>query len=47
VPVAHAYSVHRHLPASRLELIEGTTHQPHHVHADRFVAALAAFVRET
>jgi pimeloyl-ACP methyl ester carboxylesterase len=47
VPVEHAYSAHRHLPASRLELIEGTTHQPHHVHADRFVAALAAFVRET
>jgi pimeloyl-ACP methyl ester carboxylesterase len=47
VPVEHAYSVHRHLPASRLELFEGTTHQPHHVHADRFVTALAAFVRET
>jgi pimeloyl-ACP methyl ester carboxylesterase len=47
VPVEHAYLVHRYLPASRLELFEGSTHQPHHLHADRFVAALARFIRET
>ena len=47
VPVEHAHRVHRYLPASRLELFEGSTHQPHHLYADRFVAALAAFVRET
>ena len=47
VPVEHAYQVHRHLPASRLELFAGTTHQPHHHHADRFVAAITKFVAET
>jgi pimeloyl-ACP methyl ester carboxylesterase len=47
VPVKHAYSVHRHLPASRLELLPGTSHQPHHLHAERFVAAVADFVRST
>ena len=47
MPVKHAYSVHRHLPASRLELLPGTSHQPHHLHAERFVAAVADFVRTT
>lgn len=47
VPVEHAYQVHRYLTASRLVLFEGATHQPHHQHAERFVAALADFVRET
>jgi pimeloyl-ACP methyl ester carboxylesterase len=47
VPVEHAYSVHRHLPASRLELLPGASHQPHHLHAERFVAAVADFVRTT
>jgi pimeloyl-ACP methyl ester carboxylesterase len=47
VPVEHAHQVHRHLPASRLELFAGSTHQPHHHHAERFVAAMAEFVSET
>lgn len=47
VPVEHAHQVHAHLPASRLELFPGSTHQPHHLHADRFVAAVADFIRTT
>lgn len=47
VPVAHAYQLHAHLPASRLEILPGGSHQPHHVHADRFVTALRQFIEET
>ena len=37
VPVAHAHQTHAHLPNSRLEIFEGSTHQPHHHSAERFV----------
>jgi len=47
VPVEHAYQVQQYLPATRLELFAGSTHQPHHHHADRFVAAVADFISET
>jgi len=47
VPVAHGYQLHAHLPASRLEVFPGASHQPHHLHAERFAAAVTDFVRTT
>jgi pimeloyl-ACP methyl ester carboxylesterase len=47
IPVSHAYATHRRLPASRLELFPGSTHQPHYRHADRFADVVADFVGTT
>jgi pimeloyl-ACP methyl ester carboxylesterase len=47
VPVAHAHDTHAHLPNSRLEVFEGSTHQPHHHSARRFAQAVADFVTST
>ena len=47
IPVSHAYATHRRLPHSRLELFPGSSHQPHHKHADRFADAVADFVATT
>jgi pimeloyl-ACP methyl ester carboxylesterase len=46
VPVAHAHATHAHLSNSRLEIFPGSTHQPHHHSADRFVAVVADFLAE-
>ncbi|MDQ2959386.1 MAG: alpha/beta hydrolase [Actinomycetota bacterium] len=45
VPVVHAHQTHAHLPNSRLEIFPGSTHQPHHHSADRFVDAVSTFIR--
>ncbi len=47
IPVSHAYATHRRLPHSRLELFPGSTHQPHHKHAERFADVVADFVATT
>lgn len=47
VPVAHAHQTHAHLPNSRLEIFEGSTHQPHHHSAERFVQAVTSFIRSS
>lgn len=44
LPVAHAHQTHAHLPNSRLEIFAGSTHQPHHHSAERFVEVVTAFV---
>ena len=47
VPVAHAYETHAHLSNSTLEVFPGSTHQPHHHSAERFVQVLSDFVAAT
>lgn len=47
VPVAHAHQTHAYLPNSRLEIFEGSTHQPHHHSAQRFVEAVTSFIHST
>lgn len=47
VPVEHAYQAHAYLTNSRLLILDGASHQPHHVHAEEFAAAVAEFVAET
>ncbi|MFP5224730.1 MAG: alpha/beta fold hydrolase [Actinomycetota bacterium] len=47
IPVTHAYSAKDAIPGSRLELLEGAGHFPHHDQAGRFVEALNDFISET
>jgi pimeloyl-ACP methyl ester carboxylesterase len=47
VPVEHAQLTHEHLPNSRLVVLPGASHQPHHQSADRFVAELVDFIATT
>ncbi|HEX2903616.1 MAG TPA: alpha/beta fold hydrolase [Jatrophihabitans sp.] len=47
VPVSHAYQAHAYLTNSRLLILEGASHQPHHAHAAEFAAAVADFIAET
>ena len=47
IPVSHAYATHQRLVDSRLELFAGSSHQPHHKHADRFANVVADFVATT
>jgi pimeloyl-ACP methyl ester carboxylesterase len=47
IPVQHAIDAHRDLPNSRLELFEGTSHEPHRREPERFAAAVTAFIAET
>lgn len=47
IPVAHAHRAHAAMPASRLEIVAGAGHFPHHADPDRFVRMLTAFVAET
>ena len=47
VPVAHAHDTHAHLADSRLEIFPGTTHQPHHHSAARFVDTVHNFLATT
>ena len=44
LPVAHAHQTHAYLPNSQLVVLPGSSHQPHHHSADRFVQAVAEFV---
>lgn len=44
IPVSHALATHRHLPSSRLELMPGSSHEPHRRHAARFADAVADFI---
>jgi pimeloyl-ACP methyl ester carboxylesterase len=44
LPVAHAHQTHVYLPNSQLVVLPGSSHQPHHHSADRFVQAVAEFV---
>jgi pimeloyl-ACP methyl ester carboxylesterase len=44
VPVTHAHETHAHLRNSTLEIFPGSTHQPHHHSAHRFVQALSDFI---
>jgi pimeloyl-ACP methyl ester carboxylesterase len=46
VPVAHAHDTHAHLSRSTLRIFPGSTHQPHHHSARRFVDALTSFVSD-
>ena len=47
IPVDHAYATHRAVPASRLEIIEGSGHFPHVEMPDRFAEVLTDFVHTT
>jgi pimeloyl-ACP methyl ester carboxylesterase len=47
VPVTHAYETHAHLRNSKLEIFPGSTHQPHHHSAARFVQAVSDFIDAT
>ena len=40
IPVDHAHATHRAVPASRLEIIEGSGHFPHVEMPDRFAEVL-------
>ena len=47
IPVNHAYSTHKQIPHSRLEVIEGAGHFPYRDEPVRFAKALGAFLDET
>ena len=47
IPVAHAHRAHAAMPGSRLEIVEGAGHFPHHADPERFVALLREFVATT
>jgi pimeloyl-ACP methyl ester carboxylesterase len=47
IPVAHAHLAHQAMPNSRLEIIEGAGHFPHHTDPIRFVCDLEDFVDST
>jgi pimeloyl-ACP methyl ester carboxylesterase len=47
IPVSHAHAAHDAMPGSRLEIFEGVGHFPHCESPERFVDAVARFVRET
>ena len=47
IPVDHAHATHRAVPASRLEIIEGSGHFPHVEMPDRFAEVLTDFVHTT
>lgn len=47
VPVQHAYQAHEYLTNSRLLVLDGPSHQPHHVWADRFTDAVIDLIAET
>ncbi|HET6209970.1 MAG TPA: alpha/beta hydrolase, partial [Jatrophihabitans sp.] len=44
LPVEHAHQTHAYLPNSQLAIFPGSTHQPHHHSAERFVQTVAAFI---
>ena len=47
VPVQHAYEARAYFQHSRLLIVDGASHQPHHVAAEQFAAAMAEFIAET
>lgn len=47
IPADHARAAHEQLPASRLEIFEGTGHVPQLERPGRFIAALERFLAET
>ena len=47
IPVEHAYMAHAALPGSRLSIVEGAGHFPHHQDPDRFVREVCEFVDST
>jgi pimeloyl-ACP methyl ester carboxylesterase len=47
IPVAHANAAHAAMPGSRLEILPDTGHFPQAEHPERFVRAVAAFLRES
>ncbi len=47
IPVSHAYAAHEDLPASRLEIIEGSGHFPHVEDPARFLEVLNDFLDST
>jgi pimeloyl-ACP methyl ester carboxylesterase len=47
IPVSHAYAAHEDLPASRLEIIEGSGHFPHVEDPARFLEVLSDFLDST
>jgi pimeloyl-ACP methyl ester carboxylesterase len=44
LPVEHAHQTHAYLPYSQLAIFPGSTHQPHHHSAERFVQTVDAFI---
>jgi pimeloyl-ACP methyl ester carboxylesterase len=44
LPVAHAHQTHAYLPNSKLVVFPGSSHQPHHQSAERFVRTVAEFI---
>ncbi|MDH3705520.1 MAG: alpha/beta fold hydrolase [Acidimicrobiia bacterium] len=47
IPVEHAYTAHKAIPGSRLEIFEGGGHFPHLEDPERFVAVVRDFVATT
>lgn len=47
IPVEHGYRAHEAIPGSRLSIVEGAGHFPHHADPDRFVSELLEFVHGT
>jgi pimeloyl-ACP methyl ester carboxylesterase len=47
IPVDHAYSAHKAMPGSRLEIFEGVGHFPHIEAPERFVEVLTDFLDTT
>ena len=47
IPVAHAYSAHEQIPASRLEIVEGAGHFPYRDDPRRFAGILSDFIATT
>ncbi len=47
IPVAHGHRAHEALPGSRLSVVEGAGHFPHHFDEERFVAEFREFMATT
>ncbi len=47
IPARHAYSTHKQIPDSRLELIDGAGHFPYRDEPIRFAKILASFIEDT
>jgi pimeloyl-ACP methyl ester carboxylesterase len=47
IPVSHAHDAHEAMPASRLEIFEGSGHFPHRDSPERFASLLMDFIGTT
>lgn len=47
IPVSHAHDAHEAMPASRLEIFEGSGHFPHRNSPERFASLLMEFIEST